>query len=232
MSVPEEVVIDPQTVRELRLFDAAISDVDKEITAKQYLMSKDIFANRQKTIAKIPGFWGVAFDSAATELEATITPNDLEVFTKALTAVEVNRPEIPASAKASDLGLDKFGEPRTLNIKFHFSENEWFTDSVIDKTFYFRIGKDGTTGLVSEPVKIHWKPGKDLTEGLSDAALAFWTAQKNNPSQNLDGVLTNDARHARDAAAKEMPEYKTLVTLLTDKVEGAISFFNFFSYRK
>lgn len=232
MSTSEEVVIDPQTIRELRLFDSAISDVDKEITAKQYLMSKDIFANRQNTIAKIPGFWAVTFDNASSELEATVTSNDLEVFTKALTAVEVTRPEIPAGAKASDSGLDKFGEPRTLNLKFHFQENEWFTDRVLDKTFYFRIGKDGTTGLVSEPIKINWKAGKDLTEGLSDAAFAFWAAQKNSPSQMLDAVLANDARHARDAAAREMPEYKNLAKLLHEKVDGAISFFNFFSYRK
>ncbi|KAI0107235.1 hypothetical protein GGR51DRAFT_160253 [Nemania sp. FL0031] len=227
-----DVVIDPQTIKELHLFEAAISDVDTEVTAKQYLMSRDIFAARQKTIAKIPSFWAVTFDNAASELEAAVTPNDLEVFSAALTSVEVTRPEIPASAKPSDLGLDKFGEPRSLQFTFRFGPNEWFADSELTKTFYFRYGKDGSAGLVSEPIKINWKsPEKDLTKGLSDAALAFWNAQKANASQKLDGVLANDARHARDAAAKEIPEYKTLAKKLETDVEGSLSFFNFFSYR-
>ncbi|KAF2972951.1 hypothetical protein GQX73_g625 [Xylaria multiplex] len=227
-----DVVIDPQTIKELHLFEAAISDVDTEVTAKQYLMSRDIFAARQKTIAKIPSFWAVTFDNAATELEAAVTPADLEVFSAALTSVEVTRPEIPASAKPSDLGLDKFGEPRSLQFTFRFGDNEWFSDKELTKIFYFRYGKDGSAGLVSEPIKINWKsPAKDLTQGLSDAALAFWNAQKADASQKLDGVLANDARHARDAAAKELSEYKSLAKQLENNVEGALSFFNFFSYR-
>ncbi|KAI1429215.1 hypothetical protein F5Y12DRAFT_545348 [Xylaria sp. FL1777] len=227
-----EVVISPETIKELHLFEAAISDVDTEVTAKQYLMSRDIFAARQKTIAKIPSFWAVTFDNAATELEAAVTPSDLEVFSAALTSVEVTRPEIPASAKPSDLGLDKFGEPRSLQFTFRFGDNEWFSDKELTKTFYFRYGKDGSAGLVSEPIKIHWKsPEKDLTQGLSDAALAFWDAQRADASQKLDGVLANDARHARDAAAKKIPEYQTLAKKLESNVEGALSFFNFFSYR-
>ncbi|KAI1756413.1 hypothetical protein F4782DRAFT_538106 [Xylaria castorea] len=227
-----DVVIDPQTIKELHLFEAAISDVDTEVTAKQYLMSRDIFAARQKTIAKIPSFWAVTFDNAASELEAAVTPADLEVFSAALTSVEVTRPEIPASARPSDLGLDKFGEPRSLQFTFRFGDNEWFADKALTKTFYFRYGKDGSAGLVSEPIKIGWKsPEKDLTQGLSDAALAFWNAQKADASQKLDGVLANDARHTRDAAAKKVPEYQSLAKKLENNVEGALSFFNFFSYR-
>ncbi|KAI1344802.1 hypothetical protein F5Y15DRAFT_410498 [Xylariaceae sp. FL0016] len=227
----EEVIIDAKTIQELQLHDAAISDVDMEITAKQYLMTRDIFAARQKTIEKIPSFWAVTLDNASTELEAAVTNSDLEVFTNCLTAIEVVRPEVPASAKTTDVGLDKFGEPRTLTIRFYFKENEWFSDSLLEKTLYFRYGKDGTTGLVSEPVKINWKPGKDLTQGLTDLALAFWQAQKATPSQQLDSVLTNEQRHARDAAAKEMPAYKELAKKVDENVEGLISFFNFFSYR-
>ncbi|KAI0965465.1 hypothetical protein F4678DRAFT_452686 [Xylaria arbuscula] len=231
-SSENDVVISPETIKELHLFEAAISDVDTEVTAKQYLMSRDIFAARQKTIAKIPSFWAVTFDNAASELEAAVTPSDLEVFSAALTSVEVTRPEIPASAKPSDLGLDKFGEPRSLQFTFRFADNEWFSDKELSKIFYFRYGKDGSAGLVSEPIKINWKsPAKDLTQGLSDAALAFWNAQKANPSQKLNEVLANDARHARDAAAKNIPEYQSLAKKLESNVEGALSFFNFFSYR-
>ncbi|KUI67624.1 Testis-specific Y-encoded-like protein 5 [Cytospora mali] len=230
-SAAEEFTIEPQTIKELQLLEAALGDVDTEITAKQYLMAKDILAARQSTIAKIPKFWAVVFDHASSELEAAITSSDLEVFMAALQRMEVLRPEVPASATVSDVGLDKFGEPRSVTIRFHFGENAWFTDSVLEKTFYYRYGKDGSAGLVSEPVRINWKDRKDLTEGLTDAAYTFWAAQKQDPAQNLDGVITGEARKARDAAARQMPEYKALAQKLEESTNGAISFFNFFSYR-
>ncbi|ROV96999.1 hypothetical protein VSDG_04057 [Cytospora chrysosperma] len=230
-SAAEEFVIEPQTIKELQLLEAALGDVDTEITAKQYLMTKDILAARQNTIAKIPKFWAVVFDHASSELEAAITSSDLEVFMAALQGIEVLRPEIPASATPSDVGLDKFGEPRSVTIRFHFSENAWFTDSVLEKSFYYRYGKDGSAGLVSDPIRINWKERKDLTEGLTDAAYAFWAAQKQSPDQNLDGVITGEARKARDTASRQMPEYKALTQRLEVSTSGAISFFNFFSYR-
>lgn len=231
MSTSEDIVIDPAAVRELQLIEASLSDVDTEITAKQYLMTKDILAARQSTINKIPAFWAVVFEHASSELEAAITGNDLDVFTKALKGIEVDRPEIPASAHVSQVGLANFGEPRSVTIRFHFSENDVIADSVLEKSFFYRYGKDGSAGLVSEPVRVNWKAGKDLTEGLTEAAYAFWAAQKQNPSQQLDGVLTGDARKARDAQAREMPEYKALKERLENASTGAISFFNFFSYR-
>lgn len=231
MSASDEFVIDPSAIKELQLIEASLSDVDTEITAKQYLMTKDILAARQSTIAKIPGFWAVVFDHASSELEAAITGSDLEIFAKALKGIEVGRPEVPASANASQVGLAHFGEPRSVTIRFHWSENAWFSDSVLEKTFFYRYGKDGSAGLVSEPVRVNWKDGKDLTEGLTDAAYNFWAAQKASPAQQLDGVLVGDARKARDAEARKMPEYKALADKLESATNGAISFFNFFSYR-
>lgn len=231
-SPSEEFVIDPSAIKELQLIEASLSDVDTEITAKQYLMTKDILAARQSTIAKIPGFWAVVFDHASSELEAAITGSDLAVFANALQGIEIGRPEVPASAHAAQVGLAHFGEPRSVTIRFHWSENAWFSDSILEKTFFYRHGKDGSAGLVSDPVRIHWKDGKDLTEGLTDAAYHFWAAQKAQPAQQqLDAVLVGDARKARDAEARKMPEYKALADKLENATNGAVSFFNFFSYR-
>lgn len=230
-SFAKEFVIKPEAVLELQLIEASLSDVDTEITAKQYLMTKDILAKRQQTINDIPAFWAVVFEHASSELEHAITGRDLDLFTSALKAIEVDRPEIPATAHISQCGLAAFGEPRSVTIRFHFGPNDIIADSVLEKTFYYRYGKDGSAGLVSDPVRVNWKDGKDLTEGLTEAAYAFWVAQKTNPAQQLDGVLTGDARKARDAQARELPEYKNLKDKL-DKAElGAVSFFNFFSYR-
>nr|EAQ71624.1 hypothetical protein MGCH7_ch7g1031 [Pyricularia oryzae 70-15] len=234
MSAPEDFTIDPQTVKELQLLEAALSDVDLEIAAKQYLMTRDIFASRRSTIAKIPAFWAVVFEHAQRDLEAAITADDTELLVKGLVDIEVARPGIPASATPSDCGKDKFGEPRSVAFRFHFKDNDWIADKVLEKHFHYRYAKDGTAGLVSEPVKINWKAGKDLTQGLTDAAYNLWVAQKGNAAQEA----RRRARQGRPQgpatrAAKQLPEYKALAAMLedADKAEGAISFFNFFSYR-
>ncbi|KAK9420838.1 putative Nap family protein [Seiridium unicorne] len=235
MSSTEAFEIDPQAIKELQLLDAAAADVSNEITAKKWLLHAPIFAQRQKTIEKIPGFWATVLDNAAIELEGAITSRDSDIFSHALTKLEVSRPEIPAGAKPTDSGVEKFGEPRSVALTFHFKQNEWFTDSTLSKAFYWRRGKDGSSSLVSDPVKINWKPGKDITNGLTDAAYALWVAQKNG--KQLDGVFSGDSHKARDAAAKALPEYKFLAKLLekeySEEAEaaGATSFFNFFSYR-
>jgi hypothetical protein len=231
MSFADMTEIDPVALKELELIDADLSDIDTEVMARKVLQLAPVLEKRQHTIAKIPGFWATVFDNAAVELEAAITPLDTEIFAKALIGLEVLRPEIPAGVTHLDSGLNKFGEPRSVTINFHFKENEWFSDSVLSKTLYFRATHDGSNGLSSDPIKINWKAGKDVTEGLTDAAYALWAAQKQNPSQGIDADLTKEARKARDAQAKQLPEYKALVALLEQKVQGAISFFNFFSYR-
>lgn len=232
----QDFVVDPVAIRELQLIDASMNDVDTEITAKQFMLEKDILAARQQTINKIPAFWAIVFEHASSELECAITGADLNLFTKALTAVEIDRPEIPANAHPSHIGLAHFGEPRSVTIRFHFKPNDVIADSVLEKTFYYRYGKDGSAGLVSDPVRVNWKsPEMDLTEGLTEAAYAFWVAQKTNPAQQLDAVLVGDARKARDVAAKQMPEYQALKEKLdaanAGTGVGVISFFNFFSYR-
>ncbi|KAH7329634.1 hypothetical protein B0I35DRAFT_474211 [Stachybotrys elegans] len=231
MSADGAIEIDPQALRELELLDASLQEIESEIMAKKCIQQAPVLIQRQQTIDKIPGFWAVVFDNAAVELEAAITAQDSEILANALVRLEVLRPEIPAGASHTDSGLDKFGEPRTITINFHFKENEWFTDSVLSKTLYFRHSLDGSTGLVSDPIKINWKPGKDLTEGLTDAAYELWAAQKQLPSQQLDGVLNQEARKARDLEAKSLPQYKNLEKTIEEKINGALSFFNFFSYR-
>ncbi|ETS84470.1 hypothetical protein PFICI_02495 [Pestalotiopsis fici W106-1] len=231
----ESFEIDPQAIKELQLLDAAAADVNNEITAQRWLKHVPIFAQRQKTIEKIPGFWATVLDNASIELEGAITNKDSEIFASALTHIEVSRPEIPAGAKATDSGVEHFGEPRSVGIAFHFKSNEWFADSVLAKNFYWRRGKDGSSSLVSDPIKINWKPGKDITNGLTDAAYALWVAQKN--AGQLDGVFAGELQKKRDAAARALPEYKALANLLEKEyseeaeIAGATSFFNFFSYR-
>ncbi|KFA70187.1 hypothetical protein S40285_04421 [Stachybotrys chlorohalonatus IBT 40285] len=236
MGLHEEAIeIDSRALQELDLLNSSLADIETETMAKKIIQMAPILAQRQHTIDKVPGFWGIVFDSATVELEATITPPDMAIIANSLVRLEVQRPEIPSNASYNDSGLDKFGEPRSITINFYFKENEWFTDNVLSKTFFFRYTKHGGAGLVSDPIKINWKPGKDITKGLTDAAYNLWAAQKQTPSQQLDAVLSKDARKARDAQARELPQFKALAKQLKDREDDSddedISFFNFFSYR-
>ncbi|KAF7533222.1 hypothetical protein G7054_g7259 [Neopestalotiopsis clavispora] len=218
----ESFEVDPQAIKQLQLLDAEVADVNNEILAQRWMKHQPIFEKRQKAIANIPGFWATVLDNASIELEGAITNKDSEIFANALTHIEVTRPEISV-------------EPRSVGIEFHFKPNEWFADSVLSKNFYWRRGKDGSSSLVSDPIKVNWKPGKDVTNGLTDAAYALWVAQKN--AGMLDGVFAGEQQKKRDAAARALPEYKALAQLLekeyNDEADfaGATSFFNFFSYR-
>lgn len=78
------------------------------------------------------------------------------------------------------------GDPRSIAIKFEFSENEYFENKVLEKQFWWRRNKDGWAGLVSEPVKINWKAGKDLTSGMLDLVYQVWEDDKADKGEDTE----------------------------------------------
>lgn len=117
--------------------------------------------------------------------------------------------------RASDIG-----EPRSLLFRFEFTENEYFEDRVLEKRFWYRRAKSGWSGRVSVPVRIRWRKGKDLTDGLNDAACDLYDAQvkMGETGDDMDKV-------------KEQPEYKRLMAKVEASTEGSMSFFTWFGYR-
>ena len=119
--------------------------------------------------------------------------------------------------------VDRFdikNTPRSFALKFTFAPNEWFEDEVLEKKFYFRRSSDNIVGLVSEPVKINWKKGKDkdLSQGLTDAAIKYWEAkQKHSKVANGSGKTA------------KLPEQQALLDLI-EKADSASRFFTMFSY--
>lgn len=93
---------------------------------------------------------------------------------------------------------------------------------MLEKRFWFRRAADGWAGRVSEPVRIHWKKGKDLTGGMLDMAVKLHEAQV------AAGV---DEQGKFKGAAKEMPEFKALKKKVEGSSEGAMSFFAWFGHR-
>jgi hypothetical protein len=162
-------------------------------------------------IEKIPHFWALVFEQSPTEVDNYILPSDSKVFAECLQTIEVSRIELN----------DPKGSPRSFSIKFGFSENEYFEDKVLEKKFWFRKSLDDWQGLVSEPVKIHWKEGKDLTGGLTDAAYNLFEAKKKavgSSNGNAKGKETN------------LPEYKSLAAMIEESEDPALSFFTWFGF--
>jgi hypothetical protein len=92
---------------------------------------------------------------------------------------------------------------------------------VLEKKFWFRKSQDWA-GLVSEPVQIHWKKGKDLTGGLTDAAYKFSEARK---KLNVDS--SDMAGRQKET---QLPEYKKLSEKIETSLESSISFFGLFAF--
>jgi hypothetical protein len=177
--------------------------------AKQYVLSAPLYAKRQEVVSKIENFWPLVFEQSPPDVDRYITPNDANIFAK-LKSLDVKRFEIP-------MGPEKIqgdaGDPRSIVIRFEFDENDYFTNSVLEKKFWYRRSNDGWSGLVSEPVKIDWK-GEDPTAGLTDAAFAVFEERKK----------------AGDMKKKGFAAHKKLLGLIENNNVDNTSFFAWFGY--
>ncbi|KAF1813916.1 hypothetical protein P152DRAFT_457291 [Eremomyces bilateralis CBS 781.70] len=185
-------------------FDVA----DLEIIRKQWELNAPLYAKREALISKIPNFWALVFEQSPPEFDQFIQPSDSELFADCLRSLAVDRFELADS-------------PRSISVKFTFAPNQWFDDEVLEKKFWFRRARDGWTGLVSEPVKIHWKKGKDLTKGLTDAAAQVFERERN---------LLGSSNGAGDAPREPSADYVTLAKKLESNEDGIGSFFTFFGF--
>ncbi|KAK4956161.1 hypothetical protein LTR28_005898 [Elasticomyces elasticus] len=153
------------------------------------------------------------FEQAPLEIDQYIQPTDSQIFADSLKSFEVKRFEVPLGPEkiaASD------GNPRSLSFKFEFEENEYFSDTVLEKKFWYRRSKEGSSGLVSEPVRINWKKGKgkDLSEGLTSMACDLWDARQ----------------RAGDMQNRDLPEYDALKKMAGRWNVGNTSFFTWFGF--
>lgn len=174
------------------------------------------------------------FSNAPAEIDEYVMPTDAAVLGSSLKNLTVERFEVDEKGQ---------GEPRSLRFTFEFQtgeENPFFENEKLVKDFYWRTqvtksakGKRRTwEGLVSEPVRINWKEGKDLTKGLLNAACDLAEAEKKQGGDR-----------------KKLPEFEKLVNKIGElEAEAAAaeegdeddedpqspagaSFFAFFGYR-
>ncbi|KAI3323278.1 nucleosome assembly protein [Xylariaceae sp. AK1471] len=191
-------------------------DVETEIIRQQYALSKPLFEKREKLVAKIPNFWPLVIEQAPPDVDQYIQPSDSAVLLSSLTSISVSHFEIENGGK---------GDPRSIAIKIEFAENEYFENKVLEKKFWYRRSKDGYSGLVSEPVPIKWKAGKDLTQGLLDLVIKVWEQDKEQGQAN--GASKDKKTKREDWTADQKA--------LREKIDafglGGVSFFCWFGYR-
>ncbi|KAK6419322.1 hypothetical protein LTR95_017074 [Oleoguttula sp. CCFEE 5521] len=164
------------TYEELAAIEDAFEEIDTEMIRKQYSLSAPVYTKRAAVIAKIPNFWPLVFEQAPQEIDQFIQPKDSQILVENLTNFEVTRPGIATESGTGSAGSGE--NPRTFKLKFEFKANEDFEDTVLEKSFWHRRARDGWSGLVSEPVNIRWKKGKDVTEGLTGMASRLFEARK------------------------------------------------------
>lgn len=184
---------------------------------QQYALTKPLYEKREKLVAKIPNFWPLVIEQAPPDVDQYIQPSDSAVLLSSLKSINVYHFEIDNGDK---------GDPRSIAIRMDFNENEYFENKVLEKKFWYRRSKEGYAGLVSEPVLIKWKSGKDLTQGLLDLTVKVWEQDKKQ----------GQANGARKDKKKTKPEDWTAdQKALREKIDtfglGGVSFFCWFGYR-
>ncbi|KZF20142.1 hypothetical protein L228DRAFT_249816 [Xylona heveae TC161] len=214
MAAPEESDV---TYEELAELEKDFEEVENEILRKQYTLTSGLYAKRQTIASRIPNFWSLVLEQAPLEIDQFIQPSDSEIIAACLKDIEVNRFEISTDETSTG------GDPRSVAIKFKFAPNEWFDNDVLEKKFWYRRANDGWSGLVSEPVKINWKSGKDVTEGLTDAAIELFEAEKKT-------AATANGTSGKGKDNKKSSAQKALIDKIEATTEGSMSFFNWFGF--
>lgn len=194
------------TYEQLAGIEDEFEEIDTQIIKQQYTLSKPAYAKRSEITSSIPNFWPIVLETCPPEIDQFIQPQDSQIFAESLTSISVSRPEIDADPKD--------GNPRTVAFRFEFKPNDFFENTVLEKTFHWRRASDGWTGLVSEPVAVQWKEGKDLSEGLNGMAVKLFEARKK----------------AGDYLKKDLPEYEALAEKLTTANAVNTSFFTWFGF--
>ncbi|PLB51960.1 hypothetical protein P170DRAFT_401736 [Aspergillus steynii IBT 23096] len=237
--------------------DLVLPDIPKEL-AQQFNLLEQKFARaevdqirngvtrfrpllkeRDEAIAKSAlkdSFWIQVFANSPPDIDEYVLESDAAVLGTALKNVLVERFEV------DDKGQ---GEPRSfrLTLEFRTADNDHFENEKLVKEFHWRkqitrspSGKKRTwEGLVSEPVRINWKPGKDLTKGLLDAACDLADAEKKSKGDRKDlpefAKLQSKIEEAAEANNEEGKDADDDDFSLGQLSPAGTSFFSLFGYR-
>lgn len=200
------------TYEDLTELEAEFDEVEMEIIRNQYNLTKALYVKRANIVSKIDSFWALVLEQAPMDIDEFIQPADSAALLSSIKSLSVSRFEIDEPVEG--------GDPRSVSIRFEFKDNEWFENKVLEKKFWWRHGKDGWSGYVSEPVEIQWKEGKDLTGGLLQLSKAVYDEERAAaPVKKEDKRKEKELTKAQEALKEAM-----------EQVADAPSFFCFFGF--
>ncbi|CCX05810.1 hypothetical protein FPQ18DRAFT_402043 [Pyronema domesticum] len=191
-----------QAFGQLAEIEKEFEQSEVEILRYTTLNQAKLFEKRDAVIAKIKGFWPHVLEDAAGScgFDEYITPEDAMLLIH-VSSIKVTRPNAEK------------GDPRDIQISVTLDDNDWTPAQTIVKDFTYQSvdGRTVTeTGLISKPVEIKWKAGKDLTFGVNKAAIEAF-----------------EERVAGNGTYKKGPKEEALLALL---MKQPSTFFNWFSY--
>jgi hypothetical protein len=204
----------------------------RRFTVRQQVnLTTPLYARRHKTVSQIPNFWPLVLEQAPPDIDQYIQPSDSALLLSSLTSLSVRHFQLEETPA---------GDPRSVSIRWEFAENEYFEDEVLEKKFWYRRAKDGWCGLVSEPVCIKWKKGKDLTGGLLDLVCKAWEAdlprqqehgsKSSSSSSSSSSGSPSAGAEGGDAKEAMTTEQKALKKKINQTGMGGLSFFAWFGF--
>ncbi|KAF2859771.1 hypothetical protein K470DRAFT_248784 [Piedraia hortae CBS 480.64] len=149
------------TYEDLAALEEEFTNHDTATLKYHHNLTLETYARRTALLSRIPHFWALVFEQAPPEIDTYIQPQDSFLFAEHLTSLTLTRENVER-------------EPRDFALEFHFSKNPFFEDGVLVKRFWYRKARDGWAGVVSQPVRIRWKEGRDLTRGLTEGVWMLW----------------------------------------------------------
>lgn len=183
---------------------------------RQYELSRPIYEKRQRLVSQIQNFWPLVMEQAPPDIDEYIQPSDSALLLSSLTSLSVSRFEVDEG------GSD--GDPRSFAIRLEFAPNDYFEDTVLEKRFWYRHSpRESWSGLVSEPVDIRWKKGKDLTGGLLSLVKKSWEQEKAEAAAG--------GQRSKKNGAGLTPEQVALKNKIDATGLGGLSFFAWFGFR-
>ncbi|TAQ83714.1 hypothetical protein B7494_g7959 [Chlorociboria aeruginascens] len=216
-------------------------DVETEILRQQVHLSHALYEKRSKILSQIPNFWPLVLEQAPLDIDHFIQPSDSALLLSSLTSLSVSRFEIscpplstnpnPSMNGSTKGNIRSKGDPRSIEITLEFSPNAYFENSRLVKRFWYRKSRDGFQGLVSEPVRIQWREGKDLTGGMLGLVCDVWEERTRG---NLIHGDSNSNGNGSNNSLKKTKALTTKQKSLQRKIEntgvGGLSFFAWFGY--
>jgi len=146
---------DPETQKALEEIDACQNEIDAlnekaseeilRVEQKYNKLRRPFFDRRNELIRKIPNFWVTAFVNHPQI--STILDEEEEECLHYMTKLEVEEFEDIKSG---------------YRIKFHFDENPYFENTILEKEFH--LGSSGDPD--SKATDIKWKQGSELAERI------------------------------------------------------------------